>query len=415
MATIKYNKERQRWIVTYWEGNLRKRMSFVNEKVAKPFHAEKQYEEECLDVGKTPFKPLPFEDAAELFLTEWFVTKSPSYKESETRRVRALKPHFKSLCLHQIGSDRLLVFYRWRLSEGVAEKTAHSDMIALHNMFTWGMKRKPHRFCKTNPVKELDLGKPTPQKKRRAAQPGEVEAILAASCPCCVVQIELLLETGLRVGEMVQLSKEDFNLESHVLDLRHSEKLRLKHGTSGRVPLSDRAEQLVRALPPGPLLKLSRTQFHKHWAKTRTRAKSDLCLHELRHTYITKQFEAGVPANYVKDFARHRDMKTTLGYAHQSDEVAAMYRNAAAKSYLPAKSLTSNVHFGNSSVQVQTLADQVLAELTKRIRTLDVTTNERETGFEYVSPESTILKNQELIGLITEICGEMLLGKKLRA
>ena len=44
-------------------------------------------------------------------------------------------------------------------------------------------------------------------------------------------------------------------------------------------------------------------------------AGQDIDFHSLRHTFITNLFLAGVPAVVVQRLARHKDLKTTMGYS----------------------------------------------------------------------------------------------------
>lgn len=408
MADIDYNRVRKRWIVTWYKHGRRKRTSFTTHKIAKTFYAEKQYHEDCGRAGKVPFENITFAEAVRRYKGEYLARKSPTYYTTESRRLHALagREDFKDIDLRLVRKDAVQSFIRLRVQEKVSEKTLHHDLLALNNLFKWALTHDPC-YLEENPMAEIKIEKPTPKKRRRAATPEEVDKILRNACPCCAPVIEIMINTGLRVGELVQISKEDFNLETHFLILRHSESLRLKHHTEGKIPLSDRVEELVLSLPSGPVLQ-HRRRFEHHWGKIRKVAGVELCLHELRHTYITELFKHGVPANYVKSFARHRDIATTLGYAHQYDEVSLQYREAAAKSYQPRKSMELQSQNVLSDVQNDSIEKQAVDKLTKIIRTLLRTQRERETGLERVALEKIMQEDPELVAYVKRVCGKLL-------
>ena len=61
--------------------------------------------------------------------------------------------------------------------------------------------------------------------------------------------------------------------------------------------------------------------FYWRWQRLRVKAGCpDLCLHDLRRTYITRLIRAGVPLPTVQKLAGHSDIKTTLKYYNQVND-----------------------------------------------------------------------------------------------
>jgi len=61
---------------------------------------------------------------------------------------------------------------------------------------------------------------------------------------------------------------------------------------------------------------------HEHWVRYCAAAGVDATLHRLRHTHATELVNAGVSLATIRKRLGHRNLKTTLRYAEQSDAVA---------------------------------------------------------------------------------------------
>ena len=137
-----------------------------------------------------------------------------------------------------------------------------------------------------------------------------------------VSAILLLLYTGCRLGEILTL-RWDY-VTSHHLELPDS-----KTGRR-RIPLPREAYDILAALPrePGnPFVILGDVRgqrlvnLQKPWNRIRKRAGIvDVRIHDLRHTYASVAMQDGIDPFTLKEILGHKNLTTTLRYAHLADE-----------------------------------------------------------------------------------------------
>jgi integrase len=138
----------------------------------------------------------------------------------------------------------------------------------------------------------------------------------------------LTINTGIRVGEMLNLKVEDVDLVEGKLILRET-----KNGESREVPLNRTARTLVENLVrkarernriylfTNPDTGKKFTSIHKGWKKSCSLAKiSDLRFHDLRHTFATRAVKNGAMLAEVKEVLGHKSIQMTERYTHATVE-----------------------------------------------------------------------------------------------
>ncbi|MCK0097620.1 site-specific integrase [Yoonia sp. F2084L] len=132
----------------------------------------------------------------------------------------------------------------------------------------------------------------------------------------------LLLLTGCRLSEIQKL-KWAYVTRTH---------LELPDSKTGRrrIPLPREAYQLVQSLDrreDNPYVILGDhglshyNDLQKPWRKIRARARlDDVRLHDLRHTYASVAVTNGIDPFMLKEILGHKNLSTTLRYAHLSDD-----------------------------------------------------------------------------------------------
>ena len=169
---------------------------------------------------------------------------------------------------------------------------------------------------------------------RRALTAAEVAKILAAADGEVKGLIEIGLRTGLRMGDAVRLRWENFSAGGETVEVKTS-----KTGAVVRLPAATLWERLGgrRARRTGQVLpklaelyerddsavsKLVRRTFEKAGIKTRAKedgwsqARPEASFHSLRHTFVTRAIEAGVPAAIVRALVGHSTAAMTEHYTH---------------------------------------------------------------------------------------------------
>lgn len=148
----------------------------------------------------------------------------------------------------------------------------------------------------------------------------------AAENPTATAAVRLLLLTGARKSEVLQLRWEHIDLERGYLRLPSS-----KTGAKS-IPLGSAAVELIGAMPrlaASPYVFPSdRTEKHfvglsKVWERIRLRAEiPDLRLHDLRHSFASVGASSGSSLLMIGALLGHRDPKTTQRYAHIANDPA---------------------------------------------------------------------------------------------
>ena len=135
--------------------------------------------------------------------------------------------------------------------------------------------------------------------------------------------VAFALETGLRRSEQFQLRWEHISFEAKMLTIPMS-----KSGKTRHVPLSGEALQIIRTMDMTspwvfagirkPLQPMDSRAFLRRVYEPAMRKAGiqDASWHTLRHTTASRLVMASVPLPTVKDILGHRDIQTTLKYAH---------------------------------------------------------------------------------------------------
>lgn len=135
--------------------------------------------------------------------------------------------------------------------------------------------------------------------------------------------IELLLQTGIRIGELAKLRVEDLDLENLTLHVPPFEDTRERI-----IPLNKSAAEAVKNyLPIRPktpnhalfvtktgrplLIRNIRTAIDRYFKLAGIKSAK---LNDLRHTWVAFQLQAGVPMTMVSKLAGHKRLSTTEKY-----------------------------------------------------------------------------------------------------
>lgn len=182
---------------------------------------------------------------------------------------------------------------------------------------------------------------------RRALTTDEVAKILAVADGEIKSLVEIGWRTGLRMGDAVRLRWEHFIAGGEVLEVATS-----KTGAVVRLPARGLYEALGghrphrttgRILPrlaalyerdDSAVSKMVRRTFERVGIVTQAKergwsqARADASFHSLRHTFVTRAIEAGVPAAMVRALVGHSRLAMTEHYTHVgADAVAAAFAN----------------------------------------------------------------------------------------
>lgn len=126
-----------------------------------------------------------------------------------------------------------------------------------------------------------------------------------------------LIATGCRRSEALQIQAKDVDLHRRRISIGHTKNRKPKY----IVINAEVAAVLWEILPDvGSLWPWQADSVTHHFKRTARAANLDCRLHDLRHTYGSWLAMAGVKLQVIKDLMSHQDIKTTLIYAHLSQE-----------------------------------------------------------------------------------------------
>jgi integrase len=198
-------------------------------------------------------------------------------------------------------------------ASGTVTKELRILKALLNKAVEWELLPR-NRIAGVSMPQELDARPPhfytKPQLKR-----------LYAASPYHAAIWQLMVNTGLRRSEALQLKKADIG-ESSIRVLSTAEE-RTKSGKWREIPLTDNARRAVKRIKTEGQYVLPREHprsLTRAFERCAHRAKLGGTLHSLRHTYISQLVMAGVPLRAVQVLAGHASVTTTEKYSHLTPE-----------------------------------------------------------------------------------------------
>lgn len=196
------------------------------------------------------------------------------------------------------------------------------ELACLKHMFTkaieWGM-------VKENPAKSVKLFRKTRQRDRFLSQE-EIAQFLAHIPPHQQAMMQFALLTGLRKANVLNLKWAQVDLPHAALHIPADE---AKGVRDLRLPLAPEAVELLAGLTRHPesdyvFYKENGRPYRDIYSGFRLAVKKaglqDVTIHTLRHTVGSHLVMNGVDLATVKDLLGHRDIRTTLRYAHLAQD-----------------------------------------------------------------------------------------------
>jgi site-specific recombinase XerD len=177
------------------------------------------------------------------------------------------------------------------------------------------VKENPARVVKPRLVNNARTRWLAPQEESR------LRASIDARYPEHMPELELALNTGLRLSEMYGLTWENVNVSRRVLTIPRS-----KNGETRHVPMNATAvtvllELLKRGDGTGRVIRNAKglpLSDPRHWFEPSLRAAEirDFSWHCLRHTFASRLVMAGVDLRTVQELLGHKNIAMTVRYSH---------------------------------------------------------------------------------------------------
>lgn len=262
-------------------------------------------------------------------------------------KINQIKPFELQTLVYQIANENSYTHKR------MAKKTIKGYTQILSSIFEFAVD---NRIIEYNPANKLKLPQDAPQKHRRALTKEERQWVLEFDHRAKPAAMLLML-SGLRRGEATALQWSDIDFDSNQIEVNKSFNFKqksFKPPKSGKartvsVPqiLIDYLAELPRISPFVLVTASGKMMTDDAWKRLFESYMNDLNLkygdfeeipnkyapvkkpmlitpftpHELRHTFCTIMYEAGVDVLTAKEQMGHADVQTTLSiYTHLDDE-----------------------------------------------------------------------------------------------
>lgn len=256
-------------------------------------------------------------------LLDWFdKVQVPKYRSRATALgiTKSLRSHLPNCDLRQLTPDSVARYRDTRLTAGRSGSTVVRELNVLTRAINLAKKELGVQLP-ANPAQEVVRPKVNPPKDRRPLQK-ELNKILDTAfkkgAPELAWSLELAIETGMRLGELMSIRIEDVNFPSRTIRL-----IRTKNGEQRDVPLSKKGYELVQHLKggrnTGELLYRWKTPegLKSAWRRLRQEAGiQGLRFHDLRHEAASRFFEKGLNQFQVAAITGHKTLQMLKRYTH---------------------------------------------------------------------------------------------------
>ena len=251
--------------------------------------------------------------------------------ERDRYAAKQLRKTFQGLNLSEITPEKIAAYKRKRNKDGVTDSTIAKELRLFSAMFNYAKREWGWQL---ENVVQGRCPKEPPGRMRwisRDETSQLLETAQMSRTKCLVDFIVLALNTGMRSQELLGMEWSRVDLGHRLLYLEPEHQ---KNGCRSSIPINDEANEVL----------LKRFEFkqqhcpHSSWVfcgKAGNRVKSikrsfksaceraeivDFKPHDLRHTCAAWLVQAGVPLRTVAEVLRHKDIATTMRYAHLAPE-----------------------------------------------------------------------------------------------
>ncbi len=256
----------------------------------------------------------------------------PSTHERYLRSLKVLVSFFRNQPLDMIGTADVERFKLIRSKQKrkyardgrmVTPAAVNRDLAVLRILFNFATRLK---YSKENPMQGVRLLPENNLQTRVISWEEEATYLASASQPLRDVAI-LMVETGMRPGEVFQLRRSDVHLDDRFLQIPKG-KTPLARRT---IPLTRRASELLDQrihvvksdwLFPAPWSQRPIGSVRKahETAVLRARIEPHFRLYDLRHTALTRMAMAGVDLSTLRELAGHTNIQMTMRYLHPTPQ-----------------------------------------------------------------------------------------------
>lgn len=337
MAIYKRPNSKYWWMKFTFDGQLVQQSTKVaNKRDALTIEAAFRHELALGRIGIKPKAKAPtFKQAVDDFLL-WSKAEHAGNAKTYKRyyfSCQTLKNYFGAVKVDRIQKKNIEDFIVWRSGQTsrktkdfITRETVNLELTALKTIFNRLLDALILRDNPARKVKQLKAN----ERSFHVISPDEEKLYLMA-CPQPLQDVAILmLETGMRCGEIYQLRRQDVSLEKGYLKVYKAK----TRSSIRQVHLSDRAKRVLQyrldkfknenLFPQNDIdgNKPTDSLDKKHLATVRN-LKMNFRLYDARHTFASRAVENGIDLLVLASILGHSSLKMVMRYAHPSEEFKA--------------------------------------------------------------------------------------------
>ncbi len=248
---------------------------------------------------------------------EWLPIHSQTISKSAVKSYHIAFKHIASIAdmpITDIHFQHLQNVINSMHVKGLSYSSCKKVRTLLNQLFNYAIIKD---YSITNYALHLNLGPNIPTIRRRVFTRQQINKLWVIDTPYSHM-ILILLYTGLRIGELLNLHRQDVNRRSSYLIVRHA---KTKAGEGRIIPIHHRIMPIIEQLyinTDDYLFTVSYTTFRKHFQDIMKRLNCKHTIHDTRHTFASL-LDAVAPPNALRSLLGHKQGDiTTRVYTHKT-------------------------------------------------------------------------------------------------
>lgn len=326
------------------DGRFQKRITLPNGKskllyssASSEREAIKDFNRQMLNLEAEHKNSMNFDSVAEAWADERFPTLQnntiSSYRACKNEAVN----YFGNTSIIDISANNIKMYIEMLTKCGYAKKTIKERYAILKQIFNYALEKE---YINQNPCALVKLKIPksaiTPKRESATEEEEKIIKNLSNDVPFAFFA-KFLLFTGCRRGEALAITPQDIDFKLKTVSINKTVEF---IGNTPQIKNTPKTDAGIRVIPLPDILifELSQrktqkyifendkhelmllSQVKRQWNLLKTNFKINCTPHQLRHSYATMLFDAGIDVKTAQNWLGHTDIKTTLDtYTHLSN------------------------------------------------------------------------------------------------
>lgn len=296
--------------------------------------AQRDFTEQIMKIEKKEKNSLLFASIAEEWTEEHFPKMQNNTLKGYKSGYKFAVEYFGNMPIQDIKPIDVQRYVDTLSKQRFTAKTIKNKLLVVSLIIKHAISAS---IIDTDPTSTVRIPKQASKKKRDQASEVDQEKIFASVDKTFGVFALFLLVTGCRRGEALALTPEDIDVERRIVKITKTVEW---IGQKPQIKQCPKTDAGLREIPLHqsviehliPLLKqrylfpsasgdlFPESQFERKWKRYCKEAEINCTPHQLRHSYATILFDAGIDVKTAQRWLGHSDINTTLAiYTHLSE------------------------------------------------------------------------------------------------